>query len=137
MKTQIQREEFINSYKEIVKDALYLATINIKKGILGLSKVIDKQKVEKRDILHYGLHLLDSAVEKFIIRRILSNIIKQDNEEGSRELKIIQRKAVENIIDRIEPKVLLHLLNSFTDITIDSEHYKELENYLKEINCSF
>jgi flagellar motor component MotA len=119
----MNRVEFVEKYFNIVEKALRGSDTVRKEGLLALEEEIDQEKVNERDIFEYGLRFVLDGYDPEIIDKILSNIIKQEKDEQLRILKNIQKEAVLGIQERIHPRILYSLLNSFTDISLNEQPF--------------
>jgi flagellar motor component MotA len=99
-----------------------------REGILALEEDFDQGKIDERDIFAYGLSFVVDGTDSALIEKILSNIIAQEKDEDSRILKMIQKEAVLAIQEGLSPRILFHLLTSYTDIPLNDEKMKK---YLK------
>ena len=117
----MNRTEFVEQYNAIVGKALKSAKKARREGLLALEEVLEKEKIEGRDIFDYGLRFVIDGTEASYIDEILSNIINQEKDEQLRTLMIIQKRAVLSIqaADNLRP--LYPLLNSFTDIPLNED----------------
>jgi flagellar motor component MotA len=121
----MNRNEFIETYANVVQRALNFAEKARREGLLALEDEISNERIEDRDILEYGLHFVVDGIEKELIEKILSNIVKQEKDEDVKILKTIQKEAVLAIQDGMHPRLIYHLLNSYTDITIKEDDIKK------------
>jgi len=74
-----------------------------------------------RDILKYGLVFVIDGTALDIIDKILTNLVEQEKDADKRLLKTMQKEAVLMIQQGYNPRIMLSILNSFTDISL-SEH---------------
>jgi flagellar motor component MotA len=110
------RNEFVNKYTEIVELALQYSEKTRREGLLALEHVLDREKIDERDILEYGLSFVVDGIDEKIIEKTLSNIIKQEKDEYMIILKNIQKEAVLMIQQGANTRLLYVVLNSYTDI---------------------
>jgi flagellar motor component MotA len=116
--------EFVQQYTDIVKKALHASEKARREGLLALDDELDHEMADMRDIFEYGLRFVVDGIEREIIDKILSNIIKQEKDEQVRVLKIIQKEAVLTIQEGSNIRILYALLNSYTDIPIKEDEIK-------------
>jgi flagellar motor component MotA len=122
-------EEFVKRYIEIVGYALDCSEKGRREGLLALEEVLDQEKIGNRDVFEYGLRFVIDGTDEEIIEKVLSNLIKQEQDEDLRTLKTIQKEAVLMVREGTNPWLLFHVLNSFTDIAIkDDEIRKRVED---------
>ena len=112
----MNRSEFADKYAAFLTKAIECAEKARREGLLALDGGLDHEKVDDRDIFEYGLLFVIDGVDKDLIEKILSNIIAQEKDEQTRVLKTIQKEAVLAIQEGLNPRILIHLLNSYTDI---------------------
>jgi flagellar motor component MotA len=125
-KDRMTRDEFIKKYTEVVLLAVQYSEKARKGGLLALEKELDQKKIDERDIFHLGLRLVLDRIDKGILEKILSNIVKQEKDEYTAILKNIQKEAVLSIQEDLNTRLLYLLLDSHTDLT--SEEQDEVEN---------
>jgi len=118
----MERKEFIAKYTEIISLAAQLGEVARRESIFGLMDKLDKIPAENdRDILKYGLVFVVDGTAFEIIDKILTNLVEQEKDADKRLLKTMQREAVLMIQQGYNPRIMLSILNSFTDISL-SEH---------------
>jgi flagellar motor component MotA len=122
----MNREEFVKRYYEIAKRALAFNEKAREEGLLALEDVLDLEKINKRDILEYGLRLSIDGTDQQVINDILSNIIEQEKDESMKKLKNIQKEAVRLIHSGAHPWIIQATLNSFTDLTLNEDETRSL-----------
>ncbi len=121
----MNKAEFIGQYDAFIKKALSLAEKARREGLLALE--CDGEKVKERDIFEYGLSFVIDGIDLCIIEKILNNIIAQEKDEYTRVFKTIQKEAVIEIQQGVNPKLLYNILNSLTDISLkDDEAYNSM-----------
>ncbi|MDR0313116.1 MAG: hypothetical protein LBI14_05930 [Treponema sp.] len=107
------RKEFFNKYDEFVSLAMACSEKARREGFLALEEELDLDKINERDIFYLGLSLAIDRVDKEIIEKILSNIVKQERDEYMLLLKDIQKEAVFSIHEGFNPRLLATLLLSY------------------------
>ena len=117
----MKRMEFVEQYEELIKRAMYCAQKARREGLLALENELNREKADERDVLEYGLRFVVDGVDQNIIDKILSNIVEQEKDERKHILKNIQKEAVLNIQDGINPELLYAILNSFSDISLNED----------------
>jgi flagellar motor component MotA len=122
----MNRNDFVKMYENIVLRALYCSKKEHREGILALEEEIIEEKVEERDMFEYGLHFVIDGIDKKIIEKILSNIIKQETDEQMKIIKTIQKEAVLMLEEGLHPILLYALLNSYTDIALKDDEMKKI-----------
>jgi flagellar motor component MotA len=120
------RDDFIKEYNNIAGRALAFSEKTRKEGLLALEDELDQEKINERDIFEYGMRFVVDGTDNKTIEKILSNIIKQEENEYMNRLKTIQKEAVLRIQDGSHPRLLYAVLNSYTDITLKEDKIKEL-----------
>ena len=122
----MNRAEFVERYIAMLENILNCAEKARREGILALEDDLDQEKAGERDIFVYGLGFVTDGTDSALIEKILSNIIAQEKDEYSRILKTIQKEAVLAIQEGLNPRILFHLLTSYTDIPLNDERLKGL-----------
>jgi flagellar motor component MotA len=125
----MNHDEFIEKYVTMLENILNCAEKARREGLLALEEDFDQEKIDARDIFAYGLSFVVDGIDSVLIDKILSNIIAQEKDEYSRILKTIQKEAVLAIQEGLSPRILFHLLTSYTDIPLNDE---KLHKILKE-----
>ena len=125
----MDRESFIKVFHKILKHAVYCSEKARREGLLALEEFIDSKKADQRDIFEYGLRFTIDGNDVELVDKILSNIIDQEKDELSKKLKNIQKEAVLSIQRGDNPRVLIALLNSYTDIPLSDPEFKKIIAY--------
>ena len=112
------REEFYQWYFDFSKTAMALAAKARRESILSLSKDIDNEKADQRDIFHYGLRFVVDAIDPYYFDKVLTNLVEQEKDEYTRTLKKIQKEAVLLIQQGMNAEMVHTVLNSLTDIPL-------------------
>ena len=118
--------EFVEKYIAVLERALNCAEKARREGLLALEGSLDPEKAGELDIFEYGLRFVIDGTDKGLIEKILSNIIAQEKDEYLRVLKTIQKEAVLAIQEGLNPRILIHVLNSYTDIPLNDEKLKKI-----------
>jgi flagellar motor component MotA len=118
--------EFLDQYAKIAEKALRMSKKARREGVLALENDLDYTKADKRDLFEYGLRFGVDGTASEWIEEILSNIIAQERDEQVKTLKTIQKEAVLMILERVNPRVLYAVLNSYTDIPLDEDPVKKI-----------
>jgi len=124
----MNRAEFVEMYLSLLENILNCAEKARREGLLALEEDFDQEKIDARDIFAYGLSFVVDGTDSVLIEKILSHIIVQEKDEDSRILKTIQKEAVLAIQEGLSPRILFHLLTSYTDIPLNDER---MSKYLK------
>ncbi|GBU28087.1 hypothetical protein R84B8_01645 [Treponema sp. R8-4-B8] len=114
-------DEFVKQYYAIANRALEFSEKARREGLLAIEDDIDGEKVDRRDVLEYGMRFVVDGVDAEIIRDILSNITAQEKDEKTRVLKNIQLEAVMSIQAGDSTRILLSMLNSCTDLPVNED----------------
>ena len=124
----MNHEEFKQAFYIEFRQALALSEKSRREGLLSLEEDIAKNeaKCEQRDVFFYGLRFAIDGTDKDIIDKILSNLINQEKDEYLHLLKTIQKEAVLSIQSGYNPRLLLVLLNSYTDIPLNDPVMKKI-----------
>jgi flagellar motor component MotA len=124
------RNEFIKKYSELVLFAVRCSEKVRNEGILALENELDQEKIDTRDIFHFGLRLVLDRIDIELLKKILLNIVKQEKDEYTAKLKTIQKAAVLSIQEGYNPRMVYLTLNSYTDILPreDEAHKKLMED---------
>ena len=115
------RDEFIAEYHKVSARAFLLSEKARREGLLSLEEKTDSDKLNRRDIFEYGLRFVVDGADAEIIRGILSNIIKQEEDKYARRLMEIKEEAVLSIQAGDNPRIIAYKLNSFTDLTLTDD----------------
>jgi flagellar motor component MotA len=124
------RDKFVEKYYDIVKHAMAFSEKARREGLLALENELDQKKINNRDIFEYGMRFVVDGTGREIVEKILTNLVKQEQDENVHTLKTIQKEAVLAIEEGINPGILHALLNSYTDIPLSEDH---LENRMEEL----
>jgi len=126
------RDEFNAEYYKVSARAFQLSEKARREGILAMEEEIDSDKYNQRDILEYGLRFVIDGADNEIIRGILSNIIKQEEDKYGRRLMELKMEAVLSIQAGDNPRIILFRLNSLTDIALTDDPI--IQKYMDEEN---
>jgi len=118
--------EFAERYVTFLENLMNCAEKARREGLLALEEDFDQEKIDERDIFAYGLSFVTDGTDSALIEKILSNIIAQEKDEQLRVLKTIQKEAVLGIQEGLNPRILFHLLTSYTDIPLNDERMKKI-----------
>ena len=124
--------EFVEEYYNIAKRALAFCKKARKEGLLSLEDDLDKEKINNRDIFEYGMTLAIDGYDQDYIETLLSNIIKQENDDCKRSIKNIQMRAVLMMQAGVNHRLMYHMLNSYTNLTLKEDEMKVLMEDLYE-----
>jgi len=116
--------EFVEKSQNIIEKALQYSIKARREGLLALEDVLDREKINARDIFEYGLRFIVDGTDKEIIDEVLSNIINQEKDEQLFLLMTIQKKAVLSIHEGLNTRLIYALLNSYTDLPLDEDKIK-------------
>jgi len=115
----MERKVFIEKYTEIVRLAIKFADIARIKGIIWMeSELQNIDTDDDRDIFRYGITQVIDGDEPEYIDKILTNIINQEVDNDVRLLKTIQKEAVMSIQQGLNPRIMIAILNSYTNISL-------------------
>ena len=119
-------DEFRSAFFVVFKRAMFFWEKAWREGLLALEEYRDLEKAVKRDIFEYGMQFVIDGYDRKLIDKILSNIVNQEKDEYARTLKLIQKEAVLSIQAGDNPRILVILLNSYTDIPLDDPEIKAI-----------
>jgi flagellar motor component MotA len=126
------RDEFVDKYTEIAGRALQCAEKARREGLLALEEAMAQESIDERDIFAYGLRFVIDGTDAEIIKKILSNLVRQEKDEDMAILKNIQKEAVLMIQEGANPVLLYAVLNSYTNIALkDDKLYQMIENKMR------
>jgi flagellar motor component MotA len=118
-----QAREAALKHAEYIKDLYAVITLALsssikarREGLLALEGAVDEDKVTNRDIFYYGLRFVIDGTDYTVIDKLLSNLINQEKDKYLITLKTIQKEAVLAIQSGDNPRHILHMLCSYTDI---------------------
>jgi len=114
-------DEFIAEYYKVSERAIQLSEKARREGLLSLEDVIDCDKENKRDIFEYGLRFVVDGADDAIIKDILSNIIKQEEDKYTRLLMELKLVAILSIYDSDNPRITAYKLNSFSNLALTDD----------------
>ena len=120
------REEYKRNLYAIIERALTTSIVVRREGLLALESSLDSDKVANRDIFEYGLRFVIDGTDYAFIDKILSNLIKQEKDEYQITLKTIQKEAVLAIQSGDNPRMIVYLLNSYTDIPLSDPVFTKI-----------
>jgi len=125
-------DEFIAEYCKVSDRAIYLSKKARRLGLLSMEDEIDSEKENQRDILEYGLRFVVDGTDALIIRDLLENIIKQEEDKYIRRLMKIKLEAVISIQIGDNPRITVLKLNSFTNLTLKDDPV--IRKYMSEMD---
>jgi flagellar motor component MotA len=114
-------DEFIAEYCKVSDRAVYLSKKARCEGLLALEDEIDSEKYNQRDIFEYGLRFTIDGTDNSIIRDILENIIKQEEDKYTHLLMGIKKEAVLSIQAGDNTRIVACKLNSLTDLILTND----------------
>jgi flagellar motor component MotA len=109
-------EDFAKEYHETVERALKLSEKARREGLLVIEEYIDENKYNHRDIMELGLRMVVDGVDAVMVDKILTNIVNTETDTETRVLKTIKKEAVLSIQAGDNPRLMVLLLNSYTNI---------------------
>jgi flagellar motor component MotA len=118
-RTVMTKENFVKEYNAIADRALFLAEKGRREGLLALEEDIDEAKRVQRDIMEYGLDLIVNGTDPCFVNKILTNIVNLETENDRKTLKTIQKEAILEIQQGLNPRILLYLLNSYMEMGLE------------------
>jgi flagellar motor component MotA len=124
------RDEFIAEYYKVSARAFRLSEKARREGLLAVDEEIDSDKYNQRDIFEYGIRFVIDGADVSIVRNLLENIIKQEEDKYARRLMELKMGAVLSIQAGDNPRIILSKLNSFTDIALADDPI--IQKYMDE-----
>jgi flagellar motor component MotA len=112
------RDEFIVEYQKLAPRIVQLYETSQKNGLLSLEEMMDVEKVKQRDILEYSIRFIIYGMDRKKKKKILSNIIRQEEDKYTRLLMEIKKEAALQLQEGLNPRCFVVLLNSYTDIPL-------------------
>jgi len=126
------RHEFIEKYTEIIHLAILFNEKARRESILSLHNELNNiLTTNSRDIFKYGIYLVVGCIDSKHIEKILNHHIVQTEDHDERTLKLIQKEAVLAIQQELNTRIMLAILNSYTDISLAEN--KEIINAFDDI----
>jgi len=113
----MKREKFKAKYAKIVSLAAAYNEKARREGILSLSDELEDESFEDRDIFKYGIRFAIDGTDGAIIDKLLTNLVNQEKNKQKRLLKTIQKEAVLMIQQGYNVRLMMSMLNSYTDIS--------------------
>ena len=123
----MSNDEYVKALRAIFERAVSIHQMARREGLLAVEGSIDTEKVNKRDIYEYGLSFVIDGIDTEFIDKILSNIIDREKDDTVKTLKTIQKEAVLSIQRGDNTRILLAIMNSYTDLPLNDAIMK---NYL-------
>jgi flagellar motor component MotA len=114
-------DEFIAEYKTIKQYIMKKSEKARREGLLALEDDLNQERIEQRDIFEYGLRFVIDGTEWRVIDNVLSNIIAQETDEDKRKLMNIEKDAVWSIQQGDNPRLLLAILNSHSNLSLKED----------------
>ena len=115
------RDEFIAEYYKVSERAIFLSKKARREGLLALEDEINSEKENRRDIFEYGTRFIVDGIDNTIIRELLENIIKQEEDKYTRLLMEIKKEAVLSIQQGDNVRIIAFKLNSLTNIILTDD----------------
>ncbi|MDR1072232.1 MAG: hypothetical protein LBL45_00955 [Treponema sp.] len=124
----MNNDDFLKEYNALVERAFLLSEKSRREGLLALEEMIEENKYMQRDIFEYGIRLAIDGTDGQLINKILTNIVELETDKDKKLLKRIQKEAVLAIQEGLNPRLLLLLMNSYSDIGIEDamKKYNEM-----------
>ena len=119
-------ETFLTKLEALLERTLLVSEKSLHDGFLEFEDNLDNTKIGNRDIFEYGLQLVVDDYNPKLIDKILSNIIKQEQNETATLFKTIQKEAILSIQAGETPQTLALKLNSYTNIPLDHPIFKKI-----------
>jgi len=114
-------DEFIAEYRKVSARAVFLSEKARSEGLLAIEDEIDSDKVNQRDIFEYGLRFTVDGTDNSIIRDLLENIIRQEEDKYTRLLMELKKEAVLSIQAGENTRITVYRLNSFTNMDLTED----------------
>jgi len=114
----MNRDGFVEAFYNVARRAVLLSEKSRREGLLAIEDDIDLKKANDRDVFEFGLRLATDGVDPEMVKRLLSNLVKQEKDEYVRLLKTIQQEAVLSIYSGLITGLMVLLLDSYTDIPL-------------------
>jgi len=114
-------DEFIAEYRKVSARAVFLSEKARSEGLLAIEDEIDSDKVNQRDIFEYGLRFTVDGTDNSIIRDLLENIIRQEEDKYTRLLMELKKEAVLSIQAGENTRIAVYRLNSFTNMDLTED----------------
>ena len=124
----MEYKEFITKTATTVKRANDLNKHSRKEGLAELIEAIDAQKLQNRDIFEFGIQLAADGAELEYIDTVLLNLIKTEQDDTARRLKIIKKEAIICIQKGLNSWLLLNSLFAL----MNNNERKDVQNILKD-----
>ena len=124
-------KEFINQAAHTIKRAHDLNKQSKKQGLADLTNAAEAEGLKHRDIFEFGIQLAADGTQPEYINTILSNLIKTEQNETEKRLKIIKKEAVICIQKGFNSWLLLNTLFSL----ISDKEQKDVQNILMDVSC--
>ena len=114
-------DEFIAEYYKVSERAIFLSEKARREGLLAMEDEIDSEKENRRDIFEYGLRFTIDGTDASLIRDILLNIIKQEDDKYTRLLMELKVEAVLSIQQGDNTRIVASKLNSLTNLNLTED----------------
>ena len=119
------RDEFEIAFYQVLERSFKVSEIARRKGLLAVEDVLDSEKISNRDIFEYGMQFVIDGTDSEFVDKLLSNIIKQEKDEDKALLMLMQKEAVLTIQYGTNTRLLMLLLNSYTNIPLCASKMQE------------
>jgi flagellar motor component MotA len=83
--------------------------------------MIDGEKAKQRDVLEYSIRFIVDGFDSKFLEKVLSNIIRQEEDKYTRLLMEIKKEAALQLQEGLNPRCFFVLLNSYTDIPLNDD----------------
>jgi flagellar motor component MotA len=115
------RDEFIAEYYKVSERAIFLSKKARREGLLAMENEIDSEKENQRDIFEYGLRFVVDGIDYTIIKELLENVIKQEEDKYTCLLMVIKKEAVLSIQQGDNNRIIAFKLNSLTNLNLSDD----------------
>jgi flagellar motor component MotA len=110
-------DEFIDEYNKLAPRIFQLFNTFWERGFLALEEIIDLEKAKQKDILEYSIRFIVDGIDKNLLEKILSNIVRQEEDKYTLRLMELKKEAALSLLEGLNLRYFLVLLNSHTDIS--------------------
>jgi flagellar motor component MotA len=126
--------DFMKEYNAVFERSLIFSIVARSMGIVPLENLLDKEKINQRDIFEFGMRMVVHGRQPEQMDKIFTNLINLETDKEKKIIKNMQKDAVLSIQQGDSPEQLMWILNSYVNIDLDkaTEKYNELNDCISK-----
>jgi hypothetical protein len=113
-------KKIMKEYELLCKRVLEIRMLISEEGLMALEKNINYTLAAKRDVLEYGLCLINAGFENKEIKKILSNVAALEKNKTRRLINEAKKETILHIWDH--SYLLYRRVNSYFDIPLEEKY---------------